>query len=165
MPQLRPYKWTALLLGALVIIIMTLYFFNQVYLPRILAVTRIRTYFRDLKVQIITKSVLIIAIVLVLLMSVSLIFSGSGRRSLDKLSGYECGLEPMGDAKVKLKILYYILGVLYLLFDLEIVFLYPQASSLWLINNYLGSCCVIAFVFQLTLTFIYEWFMGVLSCK
>lgn len=97
-------------------------------------------------------------------MSISLLFSGGGN-SPAKLSGYECGLEPMGDAKVKLKIQYYILGVLYLLFDLEIVFLYPLASSFWLINNYLGSCCVIAFVFQLTLTFIYEWFMGVLSCK
>lgn len=48
-----------------------------------------------------------------------------------KLSGYECGLEPMGDAKTKLKIVYYIIGILYLLFDLEIVFLYPLASSLW----------------------------------
>lgn len=110
------------------------------------------------------KPMFIIAIILVGLMSVSFILATS-RNDTAKLSGYECGLEPMGDAKVKLKIQYYILGVLYLLFDLEIVFLYPLASSLWLINNYLGSCCVIAFVFQLTLTFIYEWFMGVLSCK
>lgn len=91
----------------------------------------------------------IIAIVLVLLMSVSLILS-SATRDTSKLSGYECGLEPMGDAKVKLKILYYILGVLYLLFDLEIVFLYPLASCIWLINNYLGVCCVISFIFLLT---------------
>lgn len=45
----------------------------------------------------------IIAAVLVLLMSASLILSGSSRDT-SKLSGYECGLEPMGDAKVKLKI-------------------------------------------------------------
>lgn len=46
---------------------------------------------------------IIIAIILVLLMSISLLFSGGGN-SPAKLSGYECGLEPMGDAKVKLKI-------------------------------------------------------------
>lgn len=86
----------------------------------------------------------IIAAVLVLLMGISLLLSG-GKADTSKLSGYECGLEPMGDAKVKLKILYYVLGVLYLLFDLEIVFLYPLASSLWL-NSYLGCCSVIAFV-------------------
>ena len=71
------------------------------------------------------------------LMVASLLLSG-GKRDTSKLSGYECGLEPMGDAKVRPKIVYYIVGILYLLFDLEIVFLYPLAASLWLINNYIG---------------------------
>lgn len=51
MPQLRPYKWMSLLVVCLSIGTLSLYFFNQVYLPRILAITRIRTYFRDLKVK------------------------------------------------------------------------------------------------------------------
>lgn len=143
---------------------LSLYFFNQVYLPRIQATARIRTYFRDLKEDQFSNNIAmqaIIGIALMLLMTVSQVISNSAPSS-SKLSGYECGLEPMGDAKVKLKILYYVLGVLYLLFDLEIVFLYPLASSLWQINNYIGVCSVIAFVFQLTLTFIYEWFIGVL---
>jgi NADH-quinone oxidoreductase subunit A len=95
-------------------------------------------------------------------MSVSFVLSTS-KRNVSKLSGYECGLEPMGDAKVKLKIVYYVVGVLYLLFDLEIVFLYPLASSLWLINNYVGLGSIILFIFLLTLTFIYEWFVGALE--
>jgi len=71
---------------------------------------------------------LIIGVVLIGLMSVSFILSGT-IRDTSKLSGYECGLEPMGDAKVKLKIVYYI----------------------------------ITFVVLLTLTFIYEWFIGALE--
>jgi len=52
----------------------------------------------------------------------------------------------MGDAQVKLKILYYVLGILYLLFDLEIVFLYPLASTLaWL--DYVGIIGTLGFVF------------------
>lgn len=100
--------------------------------------------------------------VLIGLMSVSFILSGT-IRDTSKLSGYECGLEPMGDAKVKLKIVYYIVGILYLLFDLEIVFLYPLAASLWLVNNYQGLLAIITFVVLLTLTFIYEWFIGALE--
>ena len=103
-----------------------------------------------------------LGIILVGLMTVSFILSGSSQDT-SKLSGYECGLEPMGDAKVKLKIVYYIVGILYLLFDLEIVFLYPLAASIWLINNYIGLVFAITFVVLLTLTFIYEWFIGALE--
>lgn len=99
---------------------------------------------------------------LVGLMAVSFILSGS-IRDTSKLSGYECGLEPMGDAKVKLKIVYYIVGILYLLFDLEIVFLYPLAASIWLLNNYLGLLLLLCLIVLLTLTFLYEWNKGALE--
>lgn len=69
----------------------------------------------------------------------------------------------MGDAKAKLKIVYYIIGILYLLFDLEIVFIYPLASSLWMLNNYDALVAVLLFIILLTLTFIYEWFKGALE--
>jgi hypothetical protein len=49
MPQLRPYKWMNMLIALLLTLTFSLYFFHQVYLPRTLALTRIRTYFRDLK--------------------------------------------------------------------------------------------------------------------
>lgn len=105
---------------------------------------------------------ILIFAILILQITISQILS-SNIRDTSKLSGYECGLEPMSDAKAKLKIVYYIIGVLYLLFDLEIVFLYPLASSLWQINSFVGLGAIILFVCLLTLTFIYEWFKGALE--
>jgi NADH-quinone oxidoreductase subunit A len=67
-------------------------------------------------------------LVLLALILVSFILSQSAR-NLEKLSAYECGLEPLGNARLQIKIVYYIIGILYLLFDLEIIFLYPLAAS------------------------------------
>ena len=63
-------------------------------------------------------------IVLSVLILASFILSQS-TRNLEKLSAYECGLEPLGNARLQMKIVYYIIGILYLLFDLEVIFLYP----------------------------------------
>lgn len=63
-------------------------------------------------------------LILTALILVSFILSQTSR-SLDKLSAYECGLEPLGNARLQIKIVYYIIGILYLLFDLEVIFLYP----------------------------------------
>ena len=63
-------------------------------------------------------------IILAALLIVSFILSQS-TRNLEKLSAYECGLEPLGNARLQMKIVYYIIGILYLLFDLEVIFLYP----------------------------------------
>lgn len=81
----------------------------------------------------------------------------------EKLTPYECGLEPIGDARIKFKIVYYIIGILYLLFDLEIIFIYPLAVSIWLIHSYLGFIYILTFLILLTLGFIYEWFSGSLD--
>jgi NADH:ubiquinone oxidoreductase subunit 3 (subunit A) len=53
-------------------------------------------------------------------------FAASGDR--EALTAYECGFEPSGTARVKFEILYYVIGLLYLVFDLEIVFLFPLAT-------------------------------------
>jgi NADH-quinone oxidoreductase subunit A len=63
-------------------------------------------------------------LILSALLLVSFILSQTSR-GLDKLSAYECGLEPLGSARLQIKIVYYIIGILYLLFDLEVIFLYP----------------------------------------
>jgi NADH:ubiquinone oxidoreductase subunit 3 (subunit A) len=106
----------------------------------------------------------IIASILILLMSASFLLSNYGGNSTARLSGYECGLEPIADAaSTKLKIVYYVIGLLYLLFDLEIIFLYPLATSLWLINNFLSLSIILIFILLLTFTFIYEWFIGALE--
>jgi NADH-quinone oxidoreductase subunit A len=63
-------------------------------------------------------------LILSVLILASFILSQS-TRNLEKLSAYECGLEPLGNARLQIKIVYYIIGILYLLFDLEVIFLYP----------------------------------------
>jgi NADH-quinone oxidoreductase subunit A len=84
-------------------------------------------------------------------------------RNLDKLLPYECGLEPIGTARGEFQIIYYIIGLLYLIFDLEILFLYPFAASLWLLNSYLGFISVLLFFIFLTIGFIYEWLNGTIT--
>jgi NADH-quinone oxidoreductase subunit A len=54
--------------------------------------------------------------------------------TIEKLSAYECGLEPVGDARMKFEILYYVIGILYLIFDLEIIFLFPLAALLLILS-------------------------------
>jgi len=78
------------------------------------------------------SSVVIIALVTVMYL-VSFWASASNlssSRTIDKLSAYECGLEPVGDARMKFEILYYVIGILYLIFDLEIMFLFPAGVAL-----------------------------------
>lgn len=84
-------------------------------------------------------------------------------RNIDKLLPYECGLEPIGDARGEFNIVYYIIGLLYLIFDLEILFLYPYAASLWLLNTYIGFIVLLIFFILLTLAFIYEYYLGALD--
>lgn len=84
-------------------------------------------------------------------------------RNLSKLLPYECGLEPIGDARGEFNIVYYIIGLLYLIFDLEIIFLYPFAGTLWLLNSYIGFLILIIFFTLLTLAFLYEWLSGALD--
>jgi NADH-quinone oxidoreductase subunit A len=105
---------------------------------------------------------LIIFSLLFLLYFLSFLLS-LNNRNLDKLLPYECGLEPIGTARGEFKIIYYIIGLLYLIFDLEILFLYPFAASLWLLNSYLGFISILLFFIFLTIGFIYEWLNGTIT--
>ena len=84
-------------------------------------------------------------------------------RTIEKLSAYECGLEPIGDARMKFDILYYVIGILYLIFDLEIIFLFPLATVLFSIGSLLAVWVVMIFLIILTIGFLYEWFHGALE--
>ncbi len=83
-------------------------------------------------------------------------------RSIEKLSAYECGLEPMGNARQKFDILYYIIGILYLIFDQEIIFLFPLASILLTLNSLFAQWIQLIFQAILTIGFLYEYFKGAL---
>lgn len=84
-------------------------------------------------------------------------------RSLEKLFPYECGLEPIGDARMKFSILYYLIGILYLIFDLEIILLFPLASILFSLTNLLSFIFAMLFLIIQTIGFIYEYNQGALD--
>jgi NADH-quinone oxidoreductase subunit A len=81
----------------------------------------------------------------------------------DKLSSYECGFPAMGHAHIKFEVLFYIIGLLYLIFDLELIFLFPIATILFSLSSILAFLFVITFLIIITLGFIYEFFIGALD--
>lgn len=80
----------------------------------------------------------------------------------EKVSAYECGFNPFGDARYKFEIYYYLVGILFIIFDLEITFLFP-----WLICffdlNIIGIYSMFIFLIILTFGFIFELILGVLD--
>jgi NADH-quinone oxidoreductase subunit A len=79
-----------------------------------------------------------------------------------KLSPYECGFEPTGDARSKFDVRFYLVGILFIIFDLEIAFLFPWALTLSKIG-FLGYLSMMIFLFVLTIGFVYEWKKGALN--
>tara|TARA_Y100000590_G_scaffold433298_1_gene550224 strand:- start:217 stop:585 length:369 start_codon:yes stop_codon:yes gene_type:complete len=80
----------------------------------------------------------------------------------EKLSAYECGFEAFGDSRMKFDIRFYLVAILFIIFDLEIAFLFPWAISLGNIGT-LGFWSMMIFLFILTIGFIYEWKKGALD--
>lgn len=80
----------------------------------------------------------------------------------DKLSAYECGFEAFGDARGKFDIRFYLVAILFIIFDLEVTFLIPWAISLNKIGQF-GFWSMMFFLFVLTIGFLYEWKKGALE--
>ena len=80
----------------------------------------------------------------------------------EKLSAYECGFSPFSDSRIKFDVRFYLVAILFIIFDLEIAFLFPWAVSLGNIGL-LGFYSMIIFLFILTVGFIYEWKKGALE--
>jgi len=95
---------------------------------------------------------LIIGVILFLL-SLILVYQ---KPNSEKISAYECGFNPFGDARSKFEIRYYLIAILFIIFDLELLFLFPWII-IFLYLNIIGVFCMIFFLFILTLFFIYEW--------
>lgn len=79
-----------------------------------------------------------------------------------KLAPYECGFDPFGDARSLFNVHFYLVGILFIIFDLELMFLFPWAMSLQL-SRWVGFFSMAFFLGVLTLGFIYEWRKGALS--
>jgi len=80
----------------------------------------------------------------------------------EKTSAYECGFEAFDDARTKFDVRFYLVAILFIIFDLEVAFLFPWAVSLGKIGVY-GFWSMIGFLAVLTVGFIYEWKKGALE--
>lgn len=81
------------------------------------------------------------------------------RPDKEKLSQYECGFEAFSDARAKFDIRFYLVAILFIIFDLEIAFLFPWAVTLGEVGIY-GFWSMMVFLGVLTIGFIYEWKKG-----
>jgi len=79
-----------------------------------------------------------------------------------KNSAYECGFEPFSDARQKFDVRFYLVAILFIIFDLEIAFLFPWAITLGDLGG-LGFWSMMVFLGILTVGFIYEWRKGALE--
>jgi len=80
----------------------------------------------------------------------------------EKISAYECGFNPFDDARVTFDIRFYLVAILFLIFDLEISFLFPWSLVLREIS-FFGFWIMIIFLLILTIGFIFEWYKGALE--
>ena len=105
---------------------------------------------------------LIIGIVLGLILILLSVIFATDKGDIEKLSAFECGFEPFDETKGKFEIHFYLVGILFIIFDLEIALLFPWAVS---VNSlgYFGFFSVIMFLAILTVGFIYEWKKGALD--
>ncbi len=89
-------------------------------------------------------------------------FVSPHRPDPQKLSPYECGFEAFEDARMKFDVRYYLIAILFILFDLEIAFLFPWAVVLPEIG-FFGFAAMMVFLLILVIGFIYEWKKGALE--
>lgn len=84
------------------------------------------------------------------------------RPNAEKLSQYECGFEPFEDSRFKFDVRFYLVAILFIIFDLEVAFLFPWA----VVMKHLawpGVIAMVAFLSLLLIGFIYEWKKGALE--
>ena len=87
---------------------------------------------------------------------------GVHKPDAEKLSPYECGFEAFEDARMKFDVRYYLIAILFILFDLEIAFLFPWAVVLQEIG-FFGFMAMVLFLAILVVGFVYEWMKGALE--
>ena len=97
----------------------------------------------------------------VLLLSLGFLI-GRGTKDAEKLSPYECGFEAFDDSRMKFDVRYYLVAILFIIFDLEIAFLFPWAVSLDVVGRF-GLLAMALFLAILVVGFIYEWKKGALE--
>jgi NADH:ubiquinone oxidoreductase subunit 3 (subunit A) len=84
------------------------------------------------------------------------------RYDLEKISSYECGFDPFEDSRARFDVRFYLVAILFIVFDLEISFLFPWSLCLSSLDLF-GYGTMVAFLLLLTFGFIYEWKKGALD--
>ena len=87
---------------------------------------------------------------------------GPSKPDAEKRSAYECGFAPFDDARGRFDIRFYLVAILFIIFDLEIAFLFPWALTLKQLNMF-GFWSMMVFLIILTVGFVYEWQKGALD--
>lgn len=124
--------------------------------------------FNDFKISLLSEeylSIFLIIIVAGLLACVILAFSyilAIQNPETEKLSTYECGFEPYEDARLQFDVKFYLVAILFIVFDIEAMFLYPWCISVSQLNI-TGFWSMIDFVIELGVGFIYVWLIGALN--
>ena len=103
-----------------------------------------------------------IAIALSLIIILASLLVAPQRPDAEKLSPYECGFEPFEDSRGRFDVRFYLVAILFIIFDLEVAFLFPWAVSLKNIGLF-GFWSMIIFLAVLTVGFVYEWRKGALE--
>lgn len=101
-------------------------------------------------------------LVSLILLGVPFLFASNSSTYPEKLSAYECGFDPFGDARSRFDIRFYLVSILFIIFDLEVTFFFPWAVSLNKIDLF-GFWSMMAFLLILTIGFLYEWKRGALD--
>ncbi len=89
-------------------------------------------------------------------------FLAPNKPDVEKLSAYECGFGAFEDARIKFDVRYYLIAILFILFDLEIAFLFPWAVVLKEVGLF-GFVAMLVFLGLLVVGFVYEWVKGALE--
>ena len=103
-----------------------------------------------------------ISVVLALIIFGASYFLALSKADSEKLSSYECGFDPYEDARNAFDVRFYLVAILFLLFDIETVFVFPWAISLSQLPS-VGYWSMIDFLFELVVGFIYAWKIGSLE--
>lgn len=90
------------------------------------------------------------------------VFLGPRRYNIEKSSVYECGFEPFGDARSPFDVRFYLVALLFIIFDLEVVFLFPWAVCADILSLE-AFYAVFIFLLLLVIGFVYEWNRGALE--
>nr|YP_004564279.1 NADH dehydrogenase subunit 3 [Pipa carvalhoi]ADM35690.1 NADH dehydrogenase subunit 3 [Pipa carvalhoi] len=107
-----------------------------------------------------TASILVIATTLSLILATLAFWLPQINPDQEKLSPYECGFDPLGSARLPFSMRFFLVAILFLLFDLEIALLLPSPWAAQLVNPLTTSLWASTIIFLLTLGLAYEWAQG-----